>query len=412
MKKFFANLFVFLAMLLSGIAAVPWNDLGQWGLNFSYLGNNEVLLKGAIGALLFVFGLIFLLVANHENNVNNIVHPKTGSAAFLPLFIFSIAMMLYTTSLAFYIYAVNNSTTNLIILGALGLLTINLIVYGHFFSYNFRNESNGKRIMHFILLFELAALSGGIGYWLKAYQVPNYQNFNSYYFALIPVVAILLYIIHIIIIKTKMKNYAEQAELLDELNQSGNKAPVPSVAGQKQVSKKKNKEPLVPKDDKRTIIVSKEQTITSGEKDLDPTNLIYENVTVDPEFSKSRGTQPNSIEYYIEKPKMFKPLDPTFDELVAYVRELPHVITKIEDEKITFYIDRKPFLVLMNLGDYYRMAFKYDLEKGIRLIIKYPTISKNKSTRDELWFKANNYGDLPKEVIYQIVKTAYDNVNA
>ncbi|MBN2696795.1 MAG: hypothetical protein JXR38_04580, partial [Bacilli bacterium] len=70
------------------------------------------------------------------------------------------------------------------------------------------------------------------------------------------------------------------------------------------------------------------------------------------------------------------------------------------------------FLVLMNLGNYYRMAFKYDLEKGIRLIIKYPTISKNKSSRDELWFKANNYGDLPKEVVYQIVKSAYDNVNA
>ncbi len=200
--------------------------------------------------------------------------------------------------------------------------------------------------------------------------------------------------------------------MMRELNQNKNNlkqapAPMPKKGG-----KKNTKANLPVADDKKTIIVSREQTITSGSSDMDPTNMIYENVSVDPEFAKMKGTQPNSIEYYIEKPKMFKPLDPTFDELVAYVRELPHVVTKIEDEQITFYVDRKPFLVLMNLGDYYRIAFKYDLEKGIRLIIKYPTISKNKSTRDELWFKANNYGDLPKEVVYQIVKTSYDNVNA
>lgn len=162
------------------------------------------------------------------------------------------------------------------------------------------------------------------------------------------------------------------------------------------------------------MIVSREQTVVSGEQNLDPTNMLYEDVDVDPEFSKTSNQekQVSSIEYYIEKPKMFKPLDPTFDKLVEYVREMPQVVTKISDEKITFYVDRKPFIVLMNYGNYYRIAFKSELEKGIRLIIKYPTISKNKSTRDDLWFKANNYGDLPKDVIYQIVKSAYDNVNA
>ncbi|MGM0495298.1 MAG: hypothetical protein ACQERX_01365, partial [Bacillota bacterium] len=120
--------------------------------------------------------------------------------------------------------------------------------------------------------------------------------------------------------------------------------------------------------------------------------------------------KPNSIEYYIEKPKMFKPLNPSFDKLVSHIREMPDVITKVDDEKITFYVNRRPFLVLMNFGDYYRLAFRYGLEEGIRMIIKYPTISKNKSTRDELWFKANNYGDLPKDVVYKIVKNAYDEV--
>ncbi|MDY0138686.1 MAG: hypothetical protein RBR50_03210, partial [Candidatus Izemoplasmatales bacterium] len=164
-------------------------------------------------------------------------------------------------------------------------------------------------------------------------------------------------------------------------------------------------------DGKKTVIVSKQQTIVSGEGNLDPTEMVFQDVTVDPEFAKTsnQDNKPNSIEYYIEKPKMFKPLEPTFDELVSYVRELPQVVTKLDDDRITFYVDRKPFLVLMNYGNYYRMAFKYDLEQGIRLIIKYPTISKNKSTKDELWFKANNYGDIPKEVIYNIVKTAHSN---
>jgi hypothetical protein len=65
----------------------------------------------------------------------------------------------------------------------------------------------------------------------------------------------------------------------------------------------------------------------------------------------------------------------------------------------------------MNYGNYYRIAFRSELEKGIRLIIKYPTISKNKAAKDDIWFKANNYGDLPKEVIYDICKSAYDSVS-
>lgn len=173
-------------------------------------------------------------------------------------------------------------------------------------------------------------------------------------------------------------------------------------------------ESKTPDNSRKSMIVSKEQPIVSGNENLDPTSIVFQDVNIDPEFSKmsNQANQANSIEYYIEKPKMFKPLNPSFDEIVSYVRELPQVVTKLDDDKITFYVDRKPFLVLMNFGNYYRMAFKYDLEQGIRLIIKYPTISKNKSTKDELWFKANNYGDIPKEVIYSILKTAHSNYNS
>ena len=62
------------------------------------------------------------------------------------------------------------------------------------------------------------------------------------------------------------------------------------------------------RDGKKTMIVSNSQTIVSSESNFDPTNMIYEDVTVDPEFTKTTAASnaPNSIEYYIEKPKMFK----------------------------------------------------------------------------------------------------------
>ena len=240
---------------------------------------------------------------------------------------------------------------------------------------------------------------------------------GSYYFALVAAVGVLLYVLHIIFTAISKKRHAEQDELESEIEDMLEHQP--KKGNQPQPVKKRNKKGqsnkvvVTPNDGRKTMIVSHSQTIVSGEQNLDPTNMIYEDVTVDPEFTKTNpsSNQPNSIEYYIEKPKMFKPLDPTFDQLVAYVRELPQVVTKLDDDRITFYVDRKPFLVLMNFGNYYRLAFKYELEKGIRLIIKYPTISKNKSTRDELWFKANNYGDIPKEVVYQVVKTSYDSTN-
>jgi len=221
---------------------------------------------------------------------------------------------------------------------------------------------------------------------------------------------ILLYFIHLIACSSNSRKNQEIEEMEEEINDltKTNKKHRPNK------HKKTLQKDVVTKNNKKTMIVSNQQTIVSSEGNIDPTNLIYEDVAVDPEFTKTIASdnKPNSIEYYIEKPKMFKSLDPTFDELVAHVREMPDVVTKLDDDRITFYVDRKPFLVLMNLGNYYRMVFKYDLEKGIRLIIKYPTISKNKSTREELWFKANNYGDIPKDIIYQIVKYSYDNVNA
>ncbi len=416
MKKFFGSFLIVVIVLLVSLAAVPWNNISQWGVSLPVLTNYEMYIKGGIAGIALIVSLIYLLIANSEYNNYNYVNRNTARTAFLPLYIFSISILIYGGLLNYYIYTITPNTTNLLIVGFFGVVALTMMVYGHIFANTFREESNGKRIAHFIFLFELAVLSAGITFWFYTYKVTNYASMDSYYFALVAAVGIVLYILHIIFTSVGKKRHAEEEELESEIQDIEQHSNKPSLEPQTKRKTKKGQETktfVKQKDGKKTMIVSNSQTIVSSENNFDPTNMIYEDVTVDPEFTKTTAASnaPNSIEYYIEKPKMFKPLDPTFDQLVAYVRELPQVVTKLDDDRITFYVDRKPFLVLMNLGNYYRIAFKYDLEKGIRLIIKYPTISKNKSTRDELWFKANNYGDIPKDVVYQIVKSSYDSIN-
>ncbi|MDD4183881.1 MAG: hypothetical protein PHI01_00495 [Candidatus Izemoplasmatales bacterium] len=418
MKKLFGSIVIILSLLLVSLVAIPWNNLSLWwGLTFPLMSDNELYIKAGIGGLMLIFSLIFLIVANKEQRKYGHVVPGTAHTAFLPMFAYAIAALVYPLVIFLFIYAADPSTTNLIYLIGVGFVLVNIIVFGHMLSAGFRRQKNFGRVMIFILLFELMAIGMGVSYYVRAILITDawYQGLYTFLYIGIFGVTLIFAIVHLIVIKVKGKNRAAEKALeaeIDDLKSLG------KPISQQPVSRKgkKGEETVVQTrpDGKKTLIVSKEQTIVSGEQNLDPTNILYEDVDVDPEFSKTQNQdkQVSSIEYYIEKPKMFKPLDPTFDQLVGYVRELPQVVTKLADEKITFYVDRKPFLVLMNYGNYYRMAFKYELEKGIRLIIKYPTISKNKSTRDDLWFKANNYGDIPKEVVYQIVKSAYDNVNA
>jgi predicted DNA-binding protein (MmcQ/YjbR family) len=420
MKKFFGSFLVLLSILLVSLAAVPWNDIAQWGISIPVLETYEIYIKGGIGALTIIIGLIFMLIANSENRNYGHVSQNTARAAFIPMYIFTVAMLIFGGLVNYYVYSVTPNTTNLLILGFFGIVALNMIIFGHFFIDTFKKETNGRRVAHFILLIEMMAIASYLSYWFFTYKITTaeYAAFNTYYFILLVALAIVLYIIHIIISAVSKKRNVELEELeseIDDIRETTPESKKEQPKSRKSRRKESQRHEVVNRsDDKKTMIVSNQQTIVSSEQNIDPTNMIYEDVDVDPEFTKTTPTpnQPNSIEYYIEKPKMFKPLDPTFDQLVAYVRELPQVVTKLDEGKITFYVDRKPFLVLMNFGNYYRVAFKYDLEKGIRLIIKYPTISKNKSTRDELWFKANNYGDIPKDVVYQIVKSSYDNINA
>ena len=394
MKKIIGNFLIVLSVLLVALVAVPWNDISQWGITLPILTTYEMYIKGGIGAFTILVGIAYLVMANIEYRNYGYVNRNTARTAFLPIYMFTISIMIYGASINYFIYGVAGGSTNLLILGFFGLVALTLIVFGHFFGDTFKNESNGRRIAHFVLLVELAGIAGYLVYWFFTWKLSNYDYaaFNSYYFILAVAVGILLYIVHIVLSLVNSKKNQEIEDLEDEIedlvdtkiNPQKNPETKKSEKSRKQ-ERQERQEIVKAHDGKKTMIVSNQQTIVSSESNIDPTNMIYEDVVVDPEFTKTTSptNQPNSIEYYIEKPKMFKPLDPTFDQLVAYVRELPHVVTKLDDDRITFYVDRKPFLVLMNFGNYYRMAFKYDLEKGIRLIIKYPTISKNKSTRRE-----------------------------
>ncbi len=406
MKKFLGNLLLLISVLLVSLVAVPWNNFAQWYQAIPLLTDNEIMFKGAIGGFALIVSLIYLFVSNSEYKNYGHVKNTSRNAAVLPLYGFILALNAYTAYLSYYVYLLDTSiTARLLTVGLFAAGLLNLLVFGMMLISTFKKTSNGGRVLRFIFLLQLAGFAGAVTFWYKTYKVVNYASMSARYMILAVPLFLVLYIVFLIVTRTKDKQKEEEELLENEINE---------IKTEKRPRGKKvdSSEQYQPKaEGRKTMIVSKEQTIVSGQNNIDPTNIVYEDVEVDPEFAKTsnQSNQANSIEYYIEKPKMFKPLDPTFDELVSYVRELPQVVTKLDDDRITFYVDRKPFLVLMNFGNYYRMAFKYDLEQGIRLIIKYPTISKNKSTRDELWFKANNYGDIPKEVVYSIVKSAYNN---
>lgn len=402
MKKFFSNLLLLIFVLLVSVVAVPWNRISQWGFELPILTDYELLIKGIIGALTILSGILFLFISNKQYNETGLIQNGTRDLAVVPLFAYSLATMAYTTYLAYSVYmTVYFDTTQLIfLLGSIGII-LTLLMLSYFLIIEYKKVKNFGRLLRTLFLIELALVTAAFSYFHLIYRVgSNYSTISTRYMIFVVPLFLLLYILYLVI-GSRKENRTETEESLEK-----------EIKQVKKVSKNPESKDL--SDGRKTMIVSKEQNIVSGNDNLDPTNIVFQDVEVDPEFSKlsNQNSQANSIEYYIEKPKMFKPLDPSFDELVSYVRELPQVVTKLDDDRITFYVDRKPFLVLMNFGNYYRMAFKYDLEQGIRLIIKYPTISKNKSTKDELWFKANNYGDIPKDVVYNIVKTAHNNYSS
>ncbi len=402
MKKFFSNVLLLISVLLVSLVAVPWNNISQWGFEVDFLSANELMIKAIVGGFTILLSVIFFFISNKEFKDSGVVSNSTRNLAVIPVFGFSLAVMAYATYLAYSVYVstITSTAQLLLFIGSVGII-FTLFIVGYFLVVEYKKVKNIGRLFRILILIEIAVATMAFAYLNLIYRVrDSYSTLGTRYTIFYIPLFLVIYILYMIFSAKVDKNLEKEESLEKEISEN---------------KKAKGKsESKTPDNSRKSMIVSKEQPIVSGNENLDPTSIVFQDVNIDPEFSKmsNQANQANSIEYYIEKPKMFKPLNPSFDEIVSYVRELPQVVTKLDDDKITFYVDRKPFLVLMNFGNYYRMAFKYDLEQGIRLIIKYPTISKNKSTKDELWFKANNYGDIPKEVIYSILKTAHSNYNS
>jgi hypothetical protein len=427
MKKFFARFLLFFSVLAAGIVATPWKAIVNW---VAALAPIETLaepltlyIKGGLGALVLVLSLVYLFVSFFEVKNYGKASKAVLQAVFLPPVIMAIAYLLYAFPMAFQdTWAPGFNLFVRLPIVVLPLALLNIVIYGQYFAGQFKKGSNKVRVLLFLFAFQLTLVSAFVSYLFFQRTSGGVLTINIQYYAFILPIFLVLYFIYLIISGVKSKKAPveevsleeEVKEIKQQVKDNQVKKEEPSKKPSKHELKVQSKQQAVAqRDGKKTLIVSKQQTIISSEHDVDPTNLLYEDVSVDPEFNKTQNMekQISTIDYYIEKPKLLKPLDPQFDELVQYIRDLPTVVTKLADERITFYVDRKPFIVLMNFGNYYRMVFRADLEKGIRLIIKYPTISKNKASKEDLWFKANNYGDLPREIVFDIAKSAFDNVN-
>ncbi|MDP2425325.1 MAG: hypothetical protein Q8M70_03050 [bacterium] len=427
MKKFFANFLLIFSVLAAGIIATPWKAYVDWVPALSgieaIVEPYTLFIKSGLGALVLVLSVVYLFETFYEVKNYGKAKRLITSAAFLPMLVLSFAYLLYAFPMAFQdTWAPGFNLFARLPIVALPLAMLNIVIYGHYFAGQFRRGSNKLRILLFFFALQLMLVSAFVSYLFFQRTSGGVFIISVRYYAFILPLFLVFYFIHLIVVSIqKKKNPVEEVSLEEEVKEIKQQVKE-NQAKKEEPSKKPSKHELkvqakqqavAQRDGKKTLIVSKQQTIISSEHDVDPTNLLYEDVSVDPEFNKTQNMekQISTIDYYIEKPKLLKPLDPQFDELVQYIRDLPTVVTKLADERITFYVDRKPFMVLMNFGNYYRMVFRADLEKGIRLIIKYPTISKNKASKEDLWFKANNYGDLPREIVFDIAKSAFDNVN-
>ncbi|MDD5293581.1 MAG: hypothetical protein PHW40_04635, partial [Candidatus Izemoplasmatales bacterium] len=221
MKKFFGSLVILLSLLLVSLVVIPWNNLSLfWNLNVPFLSDNELYIKGGIGGLLLIFGIIFLLVSNHEHRVYGHVKPQTAAASFAPMFMYMVGALGYGLIITLFIYNANQTQTNLLFLIGLGFVLLNIIVFGHMLSSAFRRQKNFGRLMLFILTLELMLVAMGAAYIVRTIMISDadYASLYTFYYIGAPGVAIVLYIIHLIVLKVKSKHHSEEAELEREID--------------------------------------------------------------------------------------------------------------------------------------------------------------------------------------------------
>ncbi len=87
----------------------------------------------------------------------------------------------------------------------------------------------------------------------------------------------------------------------------------------------------------------------------------------------------------------------------------------LKDVKMVVYPDRKEYFVNKALfltirTDSKELSFRQDIDKAIRLIIKFPLIGKDRYENHKIWFKIADSSVLSNDVLREIVKESYDTV--
>lgn len=78
------------------------------------------------------------------------------------------------------------------------------------------------------------------------------------------------------------------------------------------------------------------------------------------------------------------------------------------EEQTDYYVEKQKFLSIS--ANQRNISFRLDLDSAIKLILRYPLISKDKYENHKLWFKIENIGSLNKETIIEIIKDAYNAI--
>ncbi len=303
MKKIIRGFFIFISLLLASLVSFPWNDTAQWGLDFPFLQEQEIYIKAGIGILILIISLVYLILANIQKRKLGTASMQNIRVAFIPIYMYTIAVAVYTGLVLYTVYAATPNALNLMKSAFFGLVAFVLILYSHLFIRIFKKQTNFGRCALFILMLINAGVLSYLAFWFRSWGISNelYSIINSYLYIYIIAGAVLGFISHTIIvsIKSTIANKSkEKSKNLDQLEF-------------KDIKKDKSKKAEVTSN---STIVPETQAIVTSENEIDPTNMVYEDVNIDPEFTAAKSSkQPNSIEYYIEKPKMFKPLDPSFD---------------------------------------------------------------------------------------------------
>ena len=157
---------------------------------------------------------------------------------------------------------------------------------------------------------------------------------------------------------------------------------------------------------KKLEVVQKKEEIAKKREEL---------LNVEEELKSLReGVKPVEEEVVVKEPtpKVEKPpknIVPAFKSLINEAKEI-NGINVVENDKKTnakFLIGKKPFLLMNDTPNDYRLVFFADLDKIANWMIAEPSIVKAKSPKGDNWFKVANKGQMTQELLSDIITSSH-----